>query len=157
MLPPRVAKVFRETPRELIELCRLRPWSQLTSAPAPGMRSVRDILVHLMENESGWIVEIVQGEANRQSRIRAFQDLNSILNAWTDQRQRTAEFLSRLTDEEVRSTRSLPWSKAETATVAEIIWHVIAHEQYHRGQIFTRLALLGQRELPDLDLIRAPG
>ncbi len=28
------------------------------------------------------------------------------------------------------------------------------HEQYHRGQIFTRLALLGRRDLPDLDLLR---
>jgi len=27
-------------------------------------------------------------------------------------------------------------------------------EQYHRGQIFTRLALLGRRDLPDYDLLR---
>jgi uncharacterized damage-inducible protein DinB len=39
--------------------------------------------------------------------------------------------------------------------VEDIVWHVVTHEQYHRGQIFTRLALLGRRDLPDLDVIQA--
>ena len=36
----------------------------------------------------------------------------------------------------------------------QLVWHVVTHEQYHRGQVFTRLALLGRRDLPDHDLLR---
>jgi uncharacterized damage-inducible protein DinB len=32
--------------------------------------------------------------------------------------------------------------------------HVVTHEQYHRGQVFTRLALLGRHDLPDHDMLR---
>ena len=39
-------------------------------------------------------------------------------------------------------------------TIEEIVWHVVTHEQYHRGQIFTRLAMLGRRDLPDHDMLR---
>ena len=32
---------------------------------------------------------------------------------------------------------------SDAYTVEEMVWHVVTHEQYHRGQIFTRLGLLG--------------
>jgi len=63
--------------------------------------------------------------------------------------------ISGLTEEERRSRRSLSWDAAKTVSVEEVVWHVVAHDQYHRGQVFTRLALLGRRGLPDHDLIRA--
>lgn len=53
-----------------------------------------------------------------------------------------------LAPERGQSRRPFPWDAHETASVEEIVWHVVTHEQYHRGQIFTRFALLGQRHLP---------
>jgi uncharacterized damage-inducible protein DinB len=50
----------------------------------------------------------------------------------------------------------VPWDPAVTVSVEEIVWHVVGHDQYHRGQVFTRLAMMGRRDLPDQDLIRAP-
>lgn len=82
------------------------------------------------------------------------EDLDGILAAWRPQREATVALVAGLSPAEARSRRPFPWDPTETASVEEIIWHVVTHEQYHRGQVFTRLALLGRRDLPDHDLLR---
>lgn len=67
----------------------------------------------------------------------------------------TADTVLRLTRGELESRRPLPWDASKSVGVEEVVWHVVAHDQYHRGQVFTRLGLLGRRDLPDHDLIRA--
>jgi uncharacterized damage-inducible protein DinB len=84
----------------------------------------------------------------------SFGDLDSILAAWRPQREATTAWLSALTPKARGSRRAFPWDPEQTASVEEIVWHVVTHEQYHRGQVFTRLALLGRRDLPDYDLLR---
>ena len=49
---------------------------------------------------------------------------------------------------------AFPWDQSQSVSIEEIVWHVVTHEQYHRGQVFSRLALLGRRDLPDYDLLR---
>jgi uncharacterized damage-inducible protein DinB len=66
----------------------------------------------------------------------------------------TIAFVQALSPEERLSRRAFPWDASQSASVEEIVWHVVTHEQYHRGQIFTRLALLGRQDLPDHDLLR---
>jgi uncharacterized damage-inducible protein DinB len=156
MLPPRIADAFRSGPADLVGVCRPHPWDQLTSAPGDGLRSIRDILAHLMDNEAGWL-GLVRGEAPRRFDPSAFGSLDVILAAWTPLREASVALVLGLTPEQRLSRRPLPWDASASASVEEIVWHVVAHEQYHRGQVFTRLALLGRRDLPDHDLIRASG
>ena len=118
------------------------------------MRSIRDVLIHLLEAESGWIGYVLQGSPRRHFNPASFADLDAILSSWTTQRNGTVTWIDRMTATERLARRPLPWNRAETASVEEIVWHVVAHEQYHRGQIFTRLAMLGRRDLPDYDLLR---
>jgi uncharacterized damage-inducible protein DinB len=156
MLPPRIAAAFRFGPLDLIGVCRPHPWDQLTAAPADGLRSVRDILIHVMDNEAGW-TGMIRGEDWRRFDPAAFGSLDDLLAAWAPMREASAALILGLTAEERQSRRPLPWDTSATVSVEEIVWHVVGHEQYHRGQVFTRLALLGRRDLPDHDLIRAPG
>lgn len=90
MIPPGILEGFKNLPREIVDLCRPHPWGDLTPPPREGMKSVRDVLVHM---------------------------IGAVLRPWEPQRAAT-------------------------------------HEQYHRGQIFTRLALLGRQDLPDYDVLR---
>jgi uncharacterized damage-inducible protein DinB len=118
------------------------------------MRPIRDVLVHLIDAESGWIGHVIQGKPFNRLDPASFGDLDQILAVWTPQREATLALIGNLTSQERAARKCLPWNSAETASVEEIVWHVVTHEQYHRGQIFARLAMLGRRDLPDHDLLR---
>lgn len=156
MLPPVVAHAFRAFPADVVSVCRPHTWEELTRAPGEGLRSVRDILIHLMENEAGWVGHVVRGEPRQRFDATVFGSLDAILTEWGPLRTATINAILGLTANERGSQRPLPWDASKTVSVEEVVWHVIAHDQYHRGQIFTRLGLLGRRDLPDHDLIRAP-
>lgn len=119
------------------------------------MRSVRDILVHLMENEAGWVGHVIRGVQRRRFDPVAFGSLDAVMAEWHPLRAATAVTILGLTEAERESRRPLPWDTSKSVSVEEVVWHLVSHEQYHRGQVFTRLALLGRRDLPDHDLIRA--
>ena len=155
MLPPVIADAFRSFPADLVVVCGPHPWGELTHSPGEGLRSVRDILVHLMENESGWVGHVIRGESRRKVDPGAFDSLDAILAEWRPLRASTVVTFLGLTVEERLSRRPLPWDTSKTVSVEEVVWHVLGHDQYHRGQVFTRLGLLGRRDLPDHDLIRA--
>lgn len=154
MIPPRILERFRTVPTELVGLCRPHAWTELTAPPSEGMRSIRDILVHMMGAEAGWVQHVVLGYPRARFAPESFNTLDSILAVWSPQREATLDLVRDLTDDARRSRRAFPWNGDETASMEEIVWHVVTHEQYHRGQVFTRLALLGRRDLPDNDLLR---
>jgi hypothetical protein len=54
------------------------------------MRSVRDILVHLMENEAGWAGHVIRGEPRRRFDPAVYGNLNAILAEWEPLRAATA-------------------------------------------------------------------
>ena len=155
MLPPRVAAAFEKVPGELVGLCRPHTWEELTTPPGADMRPIRDVLVHLLAAEGFWIGHVIQGHSRPRPDLASFTDLDSILGAWAPQRQASLALLHTLEPAERLARRPLPWDLADHATIEEIIWHVVTHEHYHRGQVFTRLALLGRRNLPDHDLLRS--
>lgn len=156
MLPPRIAERFSRIPDEVVGLCRPHSWEELTTPPREGMRPIRDILVHMMSAERYWMRHAILGEPRERLSPEMYADLDAILTEWTPQRNATVAFLGELTPELRTSRRGFPWDRNQTASIEEIVWHVVTHEQYHRGQIFTRLALLGQRDLPDYDMLRRP-
>jgi len=157
MIPPRVMESFARVPAELVGLCRSHPWDDLTRSPGEGMRLIRDVLAHVVGAEAFWIHHVVlRSPAFERTKFEpgGFESLNTILGAWAPQRAATLKFMEQLTPDQRVSRRAFPWDQTQAASVDDIIWHVVTHEQYHRGQIFTRLALLGRRDLPDYDLLR---
>lgn len=155
MLPPRVADAFRSFPADLVSVCRPHSWEELATTPGDRMRSVRDILVHLMENEAGWVGHVIRGEPRRPFDPAEYGSLDALLGEWGPLRSATADTFCGLTREQREARRPLPWDASKSVSVEEVVWHVVAHDQYHRGQVFARLGLLGRRDLPDHDLIRA--
>jgi uncharacterized damage-inducible protein DinB len=154
VIPARISKAFADLPGEIVGLCRPHPWQELSAPPAAGMKSIRDVLVHLIGAEAFWIGHVVAGGPRFSRDPAVFPDLDAILAAWRPQRRATLARIASLGPEALRDRRAFPWNPQESASVEEIVWHVVTHEQYHRGQIFTRLALLGRRELPDYDMLR---
>jgi uncharacterized damage-inducible protein DinB len=155
MFPERVHQSVKNLPNEVLTVCRQQTWVQLASPPpGNGMRSIHEILVHLIDAEAGWINHVVRGRPRQRVQAASFNSLEEIAQTWLPQREATLSWVQSLTATDLASTRPLPWNSEETASVEEILWHFVTHEHYHRGQIFTRLALLGRRDLPDHDLLR---
>lgn len=154
MLPQRILETFARVPEEVVDLCRPHPWPLLSKPPQDGMRPIRDILVHMISAERNWIRHVIHGDPRERLDPNSFPDLDSILKPWHAQRAATLEFLGNLTPDRRQERRPFPWDAKQTTSLGEIVWHVVTHEQYHRGQVFTRLAMLGRRDLPDYDLLR---
>jgi uncharacterized damage-inducible protein DinB len=153
VIPSRIARSFADLPKELIDLCRPHAWADLTRPPAPGMRPIRDILVHMMAAEARWIGRAMGGRPDPDYQPEDFRDLDAILTVWGPQRRETVQFIQGLTPDQSRAAVPIPGDETKT-TAADIVWHIVTHDQYHRGQLFTRLALLGRRDLPDYDMLR---
>ena len=154
MIPAPILARFQAVPVELIDLCRPHSWAELTTPPGAGLRPIRDVLVHMISAEKHWLDHVIAGRPRTRFRPETFGDLDAILAVWRPQRDGTVAFVTALSAEDRRSRRSFPWDATQSASVEEIVWHVVTHEQCHRGQLFTRLALLGRRDLPDYDLLR---
>jgi len=154
VIPPHIFERFGTVPDELIALCRPHTWEQLTRPHAEGMRSIRAALVHTAGAETYWIQHVVLGRPLVRPDEASFTNLDAILAHWKPQRQATLAFVRGLTPAGRTERRPFPWNPQDGTTVEDIVWHVVTHEQYHRGQIFTRLALLGRRDLPDHDMLR---
>ncbi len=144
MLPAWIAARFGEAPRVLIDRCLPFPWSALATPPGPGTRSVRDILVHMVDSEALWIGHIARGQPYEELDPSRYADLEAIRRIWEPQRTATLAFTESLPMEEWSARRPLPadFGPGQTTTVEETIWHTVTHDFYHRGQIATRLALL---------------
>ena len=154
MIPPRVLAGFSTLPDDLVGLCRPHSWEQLTASPAEGLRPIKVILLHMAGAEAFWIQHVVLGKPRPKFPPEDYASLDSILDVWKPQRAATIALVQGWSVEERAGTRAFPWDHNERASVEDIVWHVVTHEQYHRGQVFTRLALLGRRDLPDHDLLR---
>jgi len=133
VLPPRILEAFRLVPEEMIGLCRPHAGTALTTPPQPGMRSIRDVLVHMVGAERYRIRHVTHGDPRERLRPEAFPDLDSLLRAWIPQRSATVEFLEGAGPRRAER-RAFPWDAAQSASLEEIIWHVVTHAQYHRGQ-----------------------
>lgn len=154
MLPPRIRAGFKTVPDEIVGLCRAHSWEQLATPAVEGIRPIADILLHMVRAEAFWFQHVVFGQPRPNTAPDASKDLDAILALWKPQRDGSLRWLEGLTDHDRADTRPFPWDQSQRASIEDIVWHVVTHEQYHRGQVFTRLALLGRRDLPDHDMLR---
>lgn len=154
MIPPHIIERFATVPDELTALCRPHVWEDIIRPPAEGMRSIRGVLLHTAGAETYWIQHVAMGRPLKRPEEASFTSLDAILAHWKPQREATLAYVRGLTLAKRAERRPFPWNPQEGATIEDIVWHVVTHEQYHRGQIFTRLAMLGRRDLPDHDLLR---
>ncbi|MGH2376436.1 MAG: DinB family protein, partial [bacterium] len=125
--------------------------------PADGLRSIGDILRHVITAEEYWWRGGILGEpfgAGRPAdwdtltdeqkaahRRQRFPSLASILQGLQTAHEPIAEFLTQTDASVLCEKRQATWG--EDNTLRWILWHLVEHDQHHRGQIYTRLRLIG--------------
>ncbi|MGQ0548896.1 MAG: DinB family protein [Armatimonadota bacterium] len=141
----------------LAEIIRPLKEHDLEFRPAVGQRTIGDILRHVITAEEYWWRGGILGEpfgAGRPAdwdtltdeqkaayRRQRFPTLPSILQGLQTAHEPMAEFLARTDAAALCEKRRATWE--EDNTLRWILWHLVEHDQHHRGQIYTRLRLLG--------------
>src|SRR2546428_608059 len=126
--------------------------------PAPGLRSIGDMLRHVIMAEENWWHGGIQGkpyaewrapgwerltDAEREeSRRRRFPTVPSILEGLEAAHRPVEGFLKDQDAADLCEKRQATWG--EQNTLRWIFWHLVEHDQHHRAQIYARLRMLGR-------------
>lgn len=151
LIPPFALNAMSQRPFQLLELCRKLPQGGFLWQPYPGVRSIRDLLVHMMHTDRFWIEHVVEGGEDPRVDYAAFPSPDEVERAFRPVRERTVAWLASLGESARTETRRIRWEPHQLSLEA-IAWHLITHDFHHKGQVTTRLAMLGVK-VPDLDII----
>lgn len=119
--------------------------SEFTRDIAGSYGSVRNLLVHVLSTEWGWLARC--GGHPRGSRLEAadFPAPESLIRQWAEVQQHVEDFLSRLTEEDL--DRIVEYSGAGGAVrrmpIGELMHHSVIHAAHHRAQVGLILRELG--------------
>ncbi len=127
----------------LLEACQQLSADEFTQAvtPDPGWGSLRGILVHTLDTEYGWRMNLQSDDSDVILNESDFPDVASLITRWEQEKASWADFLDSLTDESLN--QGYGDNPAESAKVWQIIMHVVMHSIQHRAEAATFLTALG--------------
>ena len=120
--------------------------------------SVRDTLVHLVAVEWIWCSRWRGGSPNKADAeayaAGKFPTLESIRQKWCDIELDVRDYLAHISEFDLE--RSITYTnlagKQFTYSLSQLLWHLVNHQTYHRGQITTLLRQLGA-SAPGIDYL----
>ena len=135
---------------------RLRD-EELDVRPAEGLRSPGEVLRHVIGAEERWWHggiharpydawrppgwERMTGEERQESYRQRFPTTRAILEGLRAAHAPMEAFLMELDAADLCEKRRATWD--EHNTLRWILWHLVEHDQHHRGQLYTRVRMLG--------------
>ncbi len=115
-------------------------------------RSVRDILVHIMNAEKYWITFLKESDY-QMSKPEEFLDIQSIRDEWLKVSAETDEFIRNLPEDHLLHVRSVRiGERIISFTVAKALLHMATHEIHHRGFLIGLIRHKGL-EPPDVNML----
>ena len=118
---------------------------QFTRTVGGSFGSLRDTLVHILSAEWIWL-ERCRGRSPKAMLAPAdFPDVASLRTRWGQVAQEQREFNEAIASEDLRKMVTYVNTRGETWSypLEEVLWHVVNHGSYHRGQVTTMLRQLG--------------
>ena len=143
MKPTELYPFWADTHEELIELLEWLPENVWQYKPAVDARSVRQIVLHMIDRERFWIVHLAQAGPWEHPAAADFMTPALLVEGLTVTRAQTNLYIESLKPETLRIVRSVPTdtdtnSPATNRPISWLIWQVLQHEIYHLGQIQQR-------------------
>lgn len=136
-----------------LEFALLLKPEHLVLSPGKGGRSVRSILVHIVDAEGHWVEGVIKGGRWERLDPADFPTGETLRDAWRRQRRSTRTLLEELGQGGLDGRRRVPLTESLEPTVEQILWHVLMHEAHHRGQAMLTARLVSGLEPPDTDLL----
>ena len=124
--------------------------------------SVRDTLAHLLAVEWIWCARWRGGSPTKADAAAyaadKFPTLESVRQKWCDVELEVRDFLAHVSEFDLE--RSITYTnlagKQFTYSLSQMLWHLVNHQTYHRGQITTLLRQLGAAA-PQIDYLHMLG
>lgn len=148
----------------LVDVIAALPDEELGVCPAPGLRSLGEVLRHVITSEEYWWHGGINGapsdrwrpqdkrfsadewdrlasEEKETWRARRFPTMAAVVEGLHAAHAPVESFLGELDAADLCEKRRATWG--EDNTLRWILWHLVEHDQHHRAQIFTRLRMRG--------------
>jgi uncharacterized damage-inducible protein DinB len=127
---------------------------QFTRSLAVSDRSIRDMMVHVLSAEAGWLERC--GGPKRGPRLNPadFPTVESLVKAWNRVEADVREFLAKLADADLARMAEYTTGRVEKLSMplGELLQHAANHGVHHRGQVALLLRLL-DRAPGNLDIL----
>ena len=122
--------------------------TQLDFTPCPGLRSLREAVVHIAGTEDGWL-RFYMANCWHENPPKAadYPTVDSLKGLLAETHARTLVQFAQDADGLMEKVCTLPWGAH--AKMSWAVWHVLEHEIHHRGELFLMLGLMGL-EAPDI-------
>ena len=156
---------WRDNRALLVDVIAGLPDEELEVCPAPGLRSLGDVLRHVITSEEYWWHGGINGapydrwrpqdkrfsadewdrladEEKETWRARRFPTMVAVVEGLRAAHAPVESFLGELDAADLCEKRRATWG--DHNTLRWILWHLVEHDQHHRAQIFTRLRMRGQ-------------
>ena len=143
----------------LAEIVSALEEDDLDVRPAPEVRSLGDVVRHVIFAEEYWWRGGIQGEPfgqwrpadwdrcsdeeKRAYRRGRFPTVASLVEGLRAAHAPVEEFLAALDANDLCLKRAATWG--EENTLRWIFWHLVEHDQHHRAQVYARVHMLGRR------------
>jgi len=123
-------------------------WDEIEKNREASFYSMKNILIHMIDNED-WIVNwVIPGTSNQYSRRKSeeYMNMGEILEHLTEVEERTKRFLQKINDQELNRKVDFVLSSGKTfdLSVEECLFQSFTEQLYHLGEL---IALMWQENV----------
>lgn len=120
----------------------------LDHRPFPGSYSVREIILHIAQEEYGEVqygLTRKLGDFPRPYEPEDYPAVDSLKRLLKEVHDETLVYLDDLEEDALEGEIEAGWGG--TYLLGDLLWHVVEHEIHHRGELSLILGLLGKQGL----------
>lgn len=136
--------------RKFLEAMSKLPWEKLVENREASFNSMRNIFLHSLESEQGWIRHLGRGSMGdwvKHEYDRDFPNVDAMRSYMKEVEAESRTYLAKLRPEELDTI--FTWQTGSGATnrsrVEDILLHLVEEEIHHRGEL---LCLMWQINAP---------
>lgn len=110
-----------------------------------GWSDIRGTLVHCLRAEDFWIEHGIQGGERVGHDPGAYPTIDAVMSLAGSVRERTESWFAAVTERELARECTVGSSTGEDVpfVVGDAVFHVVAHDVHHRGEVIAMLRILG--------------
>ena len=123
------------------------PWEEVVKPRGASFDSMRDIFLHLTLVELRMVHYMIPGKLGDwvERPFDQFKDMETIRRLVAEVEEKTGNYLTKLTPEELKREVPMPWRKTppNKANIEAILTQVVTEDLYHYGELIALLWQMG--------------